>query len=76
MLHSRGWRIGSINERKHKDGTFASLAQIVIKRDGKIVHRDNRTFDRGPAGSGLAGEARNGTGQAEGRPKRNPHKAV
>ncbi|WP_395451108.1 tyrosine-type recombinase/integrase [Aminobacter sp. UC22_36] len=38
--------MGTINERKRKDGTSAYLAQIVIKRDGKIVHRDNRTFDR------------------------------
>jgi integrase len=38
--------MGTINERKRKDGTSAYLAQIVVKRDGKIVHRDNRTFDR------------------------------
>ncbi|MDR7220378.1 tyrosine-type recombinase/integrase [Aminobacter aminovorans] len=43
--------MGTINERKRKDGTSAYLAQIVIKRDGKIVHRDNRTFDRRQAAS-------------------------
>lgn len=28
---------------------MAYLAQILIKRDGKIVHRESRTFDREPA---------------------------
>jgi integrase len=36
--------MGSITERKRKDGLTAYLAQIVIKRNGAIVHRENRTF--------------------------------
>lgn len=38
--------MGTITERKRRNGTIAYLAQITIKRGGAIVHRDNRTFDR------------------------------
>jgi integrase len=38
--------MASIVERKRKDGTSSFLAQIVIKRDGRIVHRENKTFDK------------------------------
>lgn len=39
-------RMGTITQRKRKDGSFGYLAQIVIKRDGEIAHRENKTFDR------------------------------
>jgi integrase len=38
--------MASILERKRKDGTPSFLAQIVVKRDGKIVHREAKTFDK------------------------------
>ncbi|WP_315923480.1 tyrosine-type recombinase/integrase [Mesorhizobium sp. SP-1A] len=38
--------MASIVERKKKDGTSSFLAQIVIKRDGRIIHRENKTFGR------------------------------
>jgi integrase len=38
--------MGTIVARKRKDGTTAHLAQLLIKRDGTIVHREARTFDR------------------------------
>ena len=38
--------MGTISERKRKNGSIAFLAQIVIKRVGQIVHRENKTFDR------------------------------
>src|SRR5664279_720721 len=38
--------MGSIIGRTRKDGTTAYLAQILIKRKGKIVHREHQTFDR------------------------------
>lgn len=41
--------MASIIERKRADGTVAYLVQITIKKDGKIVHREARTFDRRPA---------------------------
>lgn len=41
--------MGTIIPRPRKDGSLAYLAQILIKRDGKIVHRESRTFDREPA---------------------------
>lgn len=43
--------MGSIIERKRKDGTVAYMAQIMIMRDRKIVFRENRTFERRPAAS-------------------------
>jgi hypothetical protein len=38
--------MGTISERTRKDGSRAYMAQIVIKKDGKIVHREAETFDR------------------------------
>ena len=38
--------MGTIITRKRKDGTTAFLAQILIKRRGKIVFRQSETFDR------------------------------
>lgn len=37
--------MGSITERQRKDGSTAFLAQIVVKRRGVIIHRENETFD-------------------------------
>jgi len=41
--------MGTITPRRRRDGTVAYLAQITVKRDGAIFHRENRTFDREPA---------------------------
>lgn len=41
--------MGTIVERKRKNGSIAYLAKISITRDGKIAHRENKTFDRRPA---------------------------
>ena len=38
--------MGTITARKRKDGTVGYLAQIVIKRKSKVVHREALTFDR------------------------------
>jgi integrase len=38
--------MGTIIARPRKDGTSGYTAQIVIKRKGKIVHREAKTFDR------------------------------
>lgn len=38
--------MGTIVSRKRKDGSTGHTAQIVIKRGGKIVHRQAQTFDR------------------------------
>jgi integrase len=38
--------MGTIIGRTRKDGSTAYTAQIVIKKDGKIVHREAETFDR------------------------------
>ena len=38
--------MGSIIERKRKDGSISHRAQIVIKSKGRIVHQESSTFDR------------------------------
>lgn len=38
--------MATITSRKRHDGTTAHMAQIVLKRKGKVVHRENKTFDR------------------------------
>lgn len=38
--------MGTIIGRTRKDGSKAFTAQIVIKKGGKIVHREAETFDR------------------------------
>ena len=41
--------MGTIIGRSRKDGSKAFTAQIVIKKDGVIVHREAQTFVRKPA---------------------------
>ena len=43
--------MGTIILRKRKDGSTGYHAQTLIKRCGKIVHRESRTFDRKQAAS-------------------------
>lgn len=38
--------MGTINQRKRKDGTTGYTAQILRKQKGQIVHREAKTFDR------------------------------
>jgi hypothetical protein len=38
--------MGTIVERKRKDGSTGFTAQIVLKQNGAIVHREAQTFDR------------------------------
>jgi hypothetical protein len=37
--------VGTINQRRRKDGTIAYSAQIVLIRDGQFVRRESRTFN-------------------------------
>lgn len=41
--------MGTIVARKRRDGTTAYRAQIILKKDGEIVHQQSETFDRRPA---------------------------
>lgn len=43
--------MGTIVERKRKDGTTGYTAQILLKRDGVIAYRKAKTFDRRQAAS-------------------------
>lgn len=41
--------MGTIVARARANGTTAYMAKIILKRDGAIVHRETKTFDRRPA---------------------------
>lgn len=43
--------VGTIIERPRSNGSIAYLAQILLKSDGKVTHRESRTFDRKAAAS-------------------------
>ena len=38
--------MATIRTRQRKDGSLAYLGEVRVKRDGEIVHRESRTFDR------------------------------
>ena len=44
--------MGTIIERRQRDGSIAYMAQISIMRDRKMIHRESKTFDRKPAANG------------------------
>jgi len=41
--------MGTIVERPRKKGGKAYMAKIILKREGKVIHRETETFDRRPA---------------------------
>ena len=38
--------MATIRTRRRRDGSLAYLSEIRIKRDGQVVHRESKTFDR------------------------------
>ena len=38
--------MGTIVERKRKSGSIGYLAQIILKREGRVVHQESQVFDR------------------------------
>ena len=38
--------MATIRTRRRSDGSLAYLSEIRIKRDGQVVHRESKTFDR------------------------------
>lgn len=40
--------MGTIVERRRKDGTQSYMVKIILKQDGRIIHRESKTFDRRP----------------------------
>lgn len=67
--------MGTIIPRKRKDGSTGYTAQIVIKRGGKIVHRESQTFDRKQAATTWLGR-REGELKSEGGLERAMRPAV
>lgn len=46
--------MATIRQRKRRDGTVSWFAEVRIKRDGAIIHREARTFDRRQAAESWA----------------------
>ena len=42
----KGICMATIRTRQRKDGSLAYLSEVRVKRDGEIVHRESRTFER------------------------------
>jgi hypothetical protein len=38
--------MGTIVARKRKSGSTGYLAQIILKRDGRVAHQESQVFDR------------------------------
>ncbi len=38
--------MATIRTRQRRDGSLAYLSEVRIKRDGAVIHRESRTFDR------------------------------
>jgi integrase len=57
--------MGTIVKRSRKDGSVAWLAQIVIKRGGKIILRENKTFERRSIASAWLSQREEHLGQPE-----------
>ncbi|MDH3747744.1 MAG: hypothetical protein OER97_06015, partial [Gammaproteobacteria bacterium] len=38
--------MATIRRRRRRDGSLAYLAEVRIKRDGRLVHRESKTFDK------------------------------
>jgi Phage integrase family len=38
--------VGTIVKRPRKNGTTGHLAQIILKKDGRVVHQESQVFDR------------------------------
>ena len=38
--------MATIRTRRRKDGSLAYLSEIRVKRDGVLIHRESKTFDR------------------------------
>jgi len=38
--------MATIRRRRRCDGSLAYLAEVRIKRDGRLVHRESKTFDK------------------------------
>lgn len=44
--------MGTMVERPRKKGGKSYMAKIIIKREGKVIHRETETFDGRPAAAG------------------------
>ena len=57
-----GGDMGTIIERKRKDGSTGYHAQVVVKKRS-LVHRESRTFDRRPAATAWIKKRKHELGQ-------------
>ena len=46
FFYQNGPIVATIRPRRRRDGSLAYLAEVRIKRDGRLVHRESKTFDK------------------------------
>jgi integrase len=63
--------MATIRPRQRRDGSIAYLAEIRIKRDGRLVHRESRTIDRRRLATEWTTRRESKLRKADALPKRN-----
>jgi integrase len=49
ISEGEAYQMGTIVTRKRKGGAVGHKAQIILRKDGKVIHQEAKTFDRRPA---------------------------
>lgn len=62
--------MATIRLRQRRDGSIAYLAEVRIKRDGRLVHRESRTFDKRRLATDWATRRESKLGKSDTVPKR------
>lgn len=63
--------MATIRPRQRRDGSTAYLAEVRIKRDGRLVHRESRTFDKRRLATDWATRRESKLNKTDALPKRN-----
>lgn len=64
--------MATIRPRRRHDGTLAYQSEVRIKRDGRLVHRESRTFDRRRLATEWANRLEKQLNKSEVTPQRKP----
>ena len=62
--------MATIRPRRRRDGNLAYQAEVQIKRNGRVVHRESRTFARRRLATEWAGRLENQLSEPDAVPKR------
>jgi hypothetical protein len=67
--------MATIRPRRRQNGTLAYLAEVRIKKDGRLVHRESKTFDKRRAATEWAARLEKDLNKPNGVPRRQ-HQAL